>query len=159
MLRRESMATSSHHGAVAIVTNVGRTRFFVQRKDADYRPHPRGFSLFGGAIEPDESPAAALARELVEELGEGAATLRAAPAVPVFLARTLAAGFTVSLFEIVLDDGALEACAAVPVLEGECGEVVDRERLRALDWIAGVDELVAAYLEQHSPSARDRSAG
>lgn len=131
-----------------MVTNHRRTRFFVQRKDADYRRHPRGYSLFGGAIEPGESPAFALARELGEELGDGAAPLRAARAVAVFTRRTVAAGFAVSLFEIVLDDAALEACAAVPVLEGECGEVVDRDRLRTLDWIAGVGELVAAYLDR-----------
>lgn len=136
-----------HHGVVAIVTNPERTRFFIQQKDAAYRPFPLGYSLFGGAVEAGEEPAEALARELREELGAAAEPLLAAGPTRVFTARPLATGFVVSLFEIVLDARALESLAETPVLEGERGVVLDRDHLRGMPLVWGLGEVVAAYLE------------
>lgn len=137
-----------HHGVVALVTNPARTRFFIQQKDEGYRPFPLGYSLFGGAIEPGESPEEALARELREELGAAAERLLAAEVTCVFTARPLAAGFVVSLFEIVLEGDMLESLAEVPVLEGKRGVVLDREALGTTPLIWGLHAVVAAYLEQ-----------
>jgi len=139
------MTAPTHHGVVAIVTNPERSRFFIQRKDAEYRPSPRGYSLFGGAIEDGEDPAEAITRELAEELGPGAARL-AAPA-PVFIGRTMAAGFLLSLFEIVVDDDTLGALADAPVFEGECGVVLDREALLTTPLVSGLGAVVSEYLE------------
>lgn len=142
------MAAPTHHGVVAIVTNPDRTRFFIQRKDATYRPHPRGYSLFGGAIEQGEAVEDALVRELREELGPAAEPLIAAGLAPAMLDHTLATGFVLSLFEIVVDDAMLSSLATVPVFEGECGVVLDRAAMLATPWVWGLEELVVAYLER-----------
>jgi 8-oxo-dGTP pyrophosphatase MutT (NUDIX family) len=143
-------ASDPHHGVVALPTNPARTRFFIQQKDEAYRPFPLGYSLFGGAIEAGEEPAAALARELREELGEAAKRLLDAGPTCIFAARPLAAGFVVSLFEIVLGEPVLESLAEVPVLEGRRGVVLSRDRLRTTPLVWGLGELVAAYLERVS---------
>lgn len=135
-----------HHGVVAIVTNPGRTRFFIQQKDEAYRPFPLGYSLFGGAVEAGEEPAQALARELREELGVAAEALLAAGPTRIFSARPLATGFVVSLFEVVLPTRLLEPLANVTVLEGLRGVVLDREALQSTPLVWGLGELVAAYL-------------
>jgi 8-oxo-dGTP pyrophosphatase MutT (NUDIX family) len=146
-----------HHGVVAIVTDPERTRFFIQQKDEAYRPFPRGYSLFGGAVEAGEEPERALARELREELGAAAEPLLAAGPTCIFTARPLTTGFVVSLFEIVLDGPALESLAEVRVLEGERGVVLDRERLRSTPLVWGLGELVAAYLDRPAARTRDGS--
>lgn len=140
------MSDRKHHGVVAIVTNASRTRFFIQQKDAGYRPFPRGYSLFGGAVESGEALDAALARELREELGATAgALLHAGPRW--VLTRELREGFVLSLYEIVLDDGALEELGAVEVLEGERGVLLDREQLRRTPLVWGLQAIVAEYLD------------
>lgn len=141
------MADHEHHGVVALVTNPERTRFFIQQKDAGYRPFPRGYSLFGGAVEPGESPAEALARELREELGAAAERLLAAGPTCVLMERPLPTGFVVSLFEVVLEDAVLASLAAVAVLEGERGVVLGRDELRATPLVWGLHEVVVAYLD------------
>ena len=51
-----------------IVTPDGR--YLLQQRDDDPRiPFPNAWALFGGQIEPRESPAEALVRELEEEIG------------------------------------------------------------------------------------------
>lgn len=137
---------STHHGVVAIITDAARSRFVVQRKDAGYRPFPRGLSLFGGAAEPGETPAQTIARELVEELGPAASPLLAAGPTAVFERRPVAGGFVVSLFEIVVDTATLDALAEAPVLEGERAELLDRDALARARFVWGLDEIVAAYL-------------
>lgn len=146
----DAMDPSEHHGVVALITDPARARFVVQRKDAAYRPAPRGFSLFGGAAEPGESPEQTLARELREELGDAAEALLAAGPRAIVLHRPLAAGFTASLFEIVIDAHALELMADVPVLEGEAAVVLDRDALAACPLVWGLGELVAVYLARRA---------
>lgn len=143
------MTPAEHHGVVALITNPDRSRFVVQRKDAAYRPAPRGYSLFGGAAEPGESAEQTLARELREELGAAAEALLAAGPRAVVERRTLATGFAATLFEIVIDAPALEALAEVTVLEGECAVVLERDALAACPLVWGLGELVAVYLSQH----------
>jgi 8-oxo-dGTP pyrophosphatase MutT (NUDIX family) len=142
------MTRSDHHGVVALITNPDRTRFVVQRKDAAYRPAPRGYSLFGGAAEPGESPAQTIARELREELGAAAEALLAAGPRAVVERRTLSTDFAATLFEIVIDAPTLEALADVAVLEGECAVVLDRDALATCPLVWGLGELVAVYLAQ-----------
>lgn len=142
------MSPHPHHGVVAVVTNTARTRFLVQRKDAGYRPRPRGLSLFGGAVEAGEAPEAALARELREELGPAAEALVAAGPRLVLAQQPLGAAGVVSLFEVCLHAEALEALATVPVLEGECAEVLDRQQLRTTPLVWGLSAVVAAYLDR-----------
>ncbi|MCA9708395.1 MAG: NUDIX domain-containing protein [Myxococcales bacterium] len=137
-----------HHGVVAIVTNPDRTRFFVQQKDEHYRPHPLGYSLFGGAREAEESPAEALTRELREELGAAAQVLLDAGAEHVFTIPRSSPGARLSLFEVVLDGPVLESLAEVPVLEGKRGVVLGREQLAVTPFVWGLDAVVAAYLER-----------
>lgn len=148
------MGEGHHHGVVAIVTNPQRMRFFIQQKDEGYLPFPLGYSLFGGAVEAGESIDEALARELREELGAEAERLLAAEITLVFTERPLAAGFELSLFEIVVDGRGLESLAEVPVLEGRRGVVLDRQALQATPLIWGLGAVVDAYLD-----ARDRALG
>lgn len=57
-------------GVVAFITNPGKTKFLIQRKDSGY-PHAdqrRTVCLFGGHVEPLETPLEAILRELAEEL-------------------------------------------------------------------------------------------
>lgn len=139
--------SSAHRSVGVIVRNPAATRFYVQQKGAAYRPHPRGYSLFGGAIEPDESPLEALARELDEELGEAAQLLLAARPVLVSETRVGPSEFSFSLFEVVLADALLDTLARAPVYEGERGAVVSRQQLRALPFIWGLQAVVLAYLD------------
>ena len=140
--------TNEHRGVGVIVRNPAATRFYVQQKDAAYRPHPRGYSLFGGAIEPGEALHEALARELAEELGSTAQLLLAAGPALVSEARVGPTKFRFSLFEVVLDDPLLDTLARAPVYEGERGVVVTREQLRALPFVWGLEAVVLAYLDQ-----------
>jgi 8-oxo-dGTP pyrophosphatase MutT (NUDIX family) len=144
----DPVVTLDAHGVVAIVTNPARTRFFIQQKDEHYRPRPLGYSLFGGAALDGEAPEASIARELREELGAAAELLLAAGPSCVFLRRALASGFVISLFEVVLDTAELESLASVPVFEGKRGVVLDRAALRATPLIAGLGELLEAYLQR-----------
>ena len=130
-----------------IARNRAATRFYVQQKDAAYRPHPRGYSLFGGAIEPGEAPLEALARELDEELGGAAQLLLAAGPLLVSETRVGPSEFQFALFEVVLDDARLDTLAHTPVYEGERGAVVTRGQLLALPFIWGLGAVVRAYLD------------
>lgn len=147
-------APPRHHGVVAVVTNPARTRFFIQQKDEGYRPFPLGYSLFGGAVEAGESLVEALARELREELGAEAERLLAAEPRCVLTKRPLAAGFVVSLFEVVVDGHVLESLAVVPVLEGRRGVVVSREELTTMPLIWGLGAVVDAYLDARDHALR-----
>ncbi|MCA9650095.1 MAG: NUDIX domain-containing protein [Myxococcales bacterium] len=141
--------TDRHHGVVAIVTNPERTRFFVQRKDEHYRPHPRGYSLFGGAREAHEEPAQTLARELREELGAAAQGLLDAGPRHVLTIPALTPGTLVSLYEVVVDDRELDALGRATVYEGERGVVLERAELAGTPFVWGLGSLIATYLERH----------
>jgi 8-oxo-dGTP pyrophosphatase MutT (NUDIX family) len=139
--------TSAHRGVGIIVRNRAATCFYVQQKDANYRPHPRGYSLFGGAVEPGEAALEALARELDEELGAAAQLLLATQPTLVHETRMGPSGFWYSLFEVVLDDASLDTLARAPVFEGERGALVSREQLRTLPFVWGLEAVVLAYLD------------
>ena len=140
--------SNPHRSVGVIARNHAATRFYVQQKDAAYRPHPRGYSLFGGAIEPGEAPLEALARELDEELGGAAQLLLAAGPLLVSETRVGPSEFQFALFEVVLDDARLDTLAHTPVYEGERGAVVTREQLLALPFIWGLGAVVRAYLDR-----------
>ncbi len=137
-----------HHGVVVIVTDPGRTRFFVQQKDEDYPSFPLGYSLFGGRIEPGEAPADALARELHEELDAVAQMLIEQGPAHVLTTAVPPAGYVVSLFEVVVDEDVLESLADVPVQEGKRGAVFGRAQLRELPFVWGLEAVVGEYLER-----------
>ena len=144
------MAEAEHHGVGALVTNAGRTRFFVQQKDASYPRFPLAYSVFGGAREPGEDLGEAVARELHEELGASARGILDAGLVHVLTTRVEPAegdAFVYSLFEIVVDDARLDALVEVPVLEGERGAVVTRAELARLPFVWGLEAVVRVYLD------------
>jgi 8-oxo-dGTP pyrophosphatase MutT (NUDIX family) len=140
---------ADHRGVGVIATNPARTRFLVQRKDASYPRFPRGYSLFGGAVEPGESDAAALVRELHEELGDASA--RALVDAGPREIETFALGerrFAFVLFEIVVADDMLDLIASRPVFEGERAEVVARSELVGLPWVWSLAQVLAAYVRR-----------
>lgn len=139
--------SKQHLGVGVIVRNRAGTRFYVQQKDAEYRPYPLAYSLFGGASEAGETPAQALARELVEELGDASEPVLAAGPSFVEEHRVGPRRFRFCLFEAVLDDAALDLLAEARVLEGERGCVVSREQLRSLPFVWGLEAVVCAYLD------------
>jgi len=55
-------------GAMAVVISPKGVILHL-RDDKSWIPHPGCWSLFGGAVEPDETPYDAIVRELEEELG------------------------------------------------------------------------------------------
>ncbi|PRQ09722.1 NUDIX domain-containing protein [Enhygromyxa salina] len=142
------MTTTAHHGVGLIVSNHARTRFYVQQKDASYPHYPRAYSLFGGSCEPDEAPALALARELVEELEHAARALLAAGPCLVGQHTVGPTRFAYSLFEVAITDAQLEELGRAPVFEGERGAVVTRAQLRSLPFIWGLEVVIIAYLER-----------
>ncbi|KIG18390.1 hypothetical protein DB30_00675 [Enhygromyxa salina] len=143
------MTTHAHHGVGLIVSNHARTRFYVQQKDASYPHYPLAYSLFGGACEPDEAPAQALARELVEELEDAAHELLAVGPSLVGEHVVGPTGFAYSLFEVQITNAQIDLLERAPVLEGERGAVVSRAQLRSLPYIWGLEVVIAAYLEHH----------
>ena len=133
-------------GVGAVVTNRQRTRFFVQQKDAEYPDYPLGYSFFGGGVEGEEQPRAALERELVEELGR-AATLLPQPTVPVVDSILEPPGVHYYLFELEVEDTVLDRLAEAEVFEGERGVVVCRSELLELAFIWGLGRIVRMYLD------------
>ncbi|MEM9072937.1 MAG: NUDIX domain-containing protein [Myxococcota bacterium] len=134
----------SHRGVVAILTNAARSKVLLQQKDANYAPHPRGYSFFGGAIDPGEDRDEAMVRELREELGEEATILPA----PTFLwvDDVPPNPFRLAVYEIVVDDAVLVRLAESPVLEGERAVLVDRSDLASMDFIWGLAAVAERYL-------------
>ena len=65
--------------AVAIALILDGGRCFVQRRDPAAARFPGLWEFPGGKLEPQESPLAALGRELAEELGWSPATAEALP--------------------------------------------------------------------------------
>lgn len=52
----------------AIIVN-GNNEVLLQKKDLNYKKGPGKWALFGGVIEPGETPYVAIKRELIEEIG------------------------------------------------------------------------------------------
>lgn len=140
--------------ATVIVANVSRTRFLVQRKDDSYR-YPNALALFGGAVEPGESDLDALEREIHEEMGIMSALLLIACGLHEVATVDLSAfdfvddpeGFTLVLFEAVVDDDVLDDLATRPVFEGRCAEIVEQILLRD-DWMPGLFEVICVYVSR-----------
>lgn len=139
--------SNEHTGVGVIVRNPTSTRFYVQQKDAEYRHYPLAYSLFGGASEAGETPAEALARELVEELADASKHVLAASPVLVGEHRVGPRRFRFHLFEAIVDDAALDLLARARVLEGERGCIVSREQIRALPFVWGLEAVVLTYLD------------
>ena len=140
-------ATQTHRAVGVIARDRAGTRFYLQQKDATYPIYPLAYSLFGGAREPGESAAEALARELGEELGDAAERLLAAGPTLVGEFRVGPRGFEFALFEVIVEDALLDQLAVTPVFEGERGAVVSREELRTLPFIWGLEVVVLGYVE------------
>jgi 8-oxo-dGTP pyrophosphatase MutT (NUDIX family) len=138
-----------HRGVGVIATNPDRSRFLVQRKDATYPRYPRGYSLFGGAVERGESDLDALVRELHEELGETSArTIVDAGLHEIAAFEVGERRFTFVLFEAVVVDDTLDVLAARPVFEGERAQVVTRDALTSLPWVWDLAQVLAAYVQR-----------
>lgn len=145
----EAGEPSGHRGVGVLVTNRPRTRFFVQRKDDTYPRFPRGYSLFGGACEAGESTEAALVRELHEELGPPRADVLVGAGLHLCATHVLGdTRFAFALFEACVDDAELDHFASLPVFEGECGTVIERDRLLGLPWVWDLGVVIAAYLRR-----------
>ncbi len=63
----DSLVTGTHHVVAGILVDAGRV--LLCHRSASRRWYPDVWDLPGGHIERNEAPAAALVRELVEELG------------------------------------------------------------------------------------------
>jgi 8-oxo-dGTP pyrophosphatase MutT (NUDIX family) len=144
--------STTHHAVGLIVCNHSRTRYYVQQKDASYPSYPLGYSLFGGAREPGESTLEALARELAEELGDAAPALLAAGPILIQTTNVGPSEFRYSLYEVVIDDAALDQLARAPVFEGERGAVVSEAELRELPFIWDLGGVIVAYLNRQTPT-------
>ncbi|ABB56070.1 NUDIX hydrolase [Synechococcus elongatus] len=68
MLIQPAATTSTPEVALAIITQ-GQQWLLQLRDDLDWILYPGKWGLFGGHLEPDETPLAALYRELQEEIG------------------------------------------------------------------------------------------
>lgn len=138
-----------HHGAAVLITNTERNRFLLQQKDETYRPHPYGFSFFGGAVEAEELPDEAAFREVWEELGAEAGTLltQNESALEIFAgAIPTKTPFWLTVFEIALKSEDFEIVAKAKVHEGRASVVVDRDLLKNLKMIWGIEISLKDYL-------------
>ena len=142
-----------HHGAGVLITNTERRLFLLQQKNEGYRPHPYGFSFFGGAVEGEEMPDEAAFREVCEELGADAGKLVCSEgnegATEIFagLIHTKTP-FWLTIFEIALKSEDFEAIAKMEVQEGRTSVVVDRELLKNLKMIWGIEIALKDYLSR-----------
>ncbi len=137
----------THRGAGVLFTDPERAHFLLQQKDERYRPHPLGMSVFGGAVEPEESPRDAVLRELEEELPAAREALGLAPSLrSVFFGELGAAPYQFDLFEAVLPEETLRMLTRAPLFEGKAAVLVPRNALREQPWIYALGEAIARYL-------------
>ena len=114
----------------------GPGRILVQRRSPAARHGAGMYELPGGKVERGEAPAAALARELLEEWGAAAHRLQVGPIAEVLHHVYPAPGPEVVLLVYHVDGGGLVPAA----LELEAGVVVDEFAVEALP----LDEFLAA---------------
>lgn len=146
-------------GAVALITNKTRSKVLIQQKDhthpiVDYR---HKFSLFGGSIEPGESPEEGLLRELSEEL----------PGIeqfninPVFWRNFELQGYRqkydLFVYLIMMTDQAFDALEKLiddeNIVQEGVGIVIDRLQLLPIakqtnSFIASLEEVIFEYLKE-----------
>jgi 8-oxo-dGTP pyrophosphatase MutT (NUDIX family) len=138
-----------HHGVGVLFVDPLRGLYLLQQKDAHYLPCPYGFSLFGGAVEPGETPEQAAYREVGEELNPNLAAeaFRSAPSA-VFAGELTEGGqsWHMTVLEQRVDSGFFDRLASSPVREGRGSVVVERSALRSLKWIWRLDRALEAYL-------------
>ena len=66
MFNMDGKRTTSH--IIPYISKGGNLFFFLQKRSEDAERAPRGFSIFGGGVEKDETPEKAMLRESKEEL-------------------------------------------------------------------------------------------
>ena len=59
----------NHQGVASVILYNDKNEILLQKKTSDFVPWPNYWCLFGGHIEPGESPEQAAYREVSEELG------------------------------------------------------------------------------------------
>lgn len=140
-----------HHGSGTLITNNGRTQFFIQQKCEEYpivkyRYH---FSLFGGGSNAEETPKDTIERELREELPDAYTLL--IPRTEIVMAFALPSDYgeyDFSMFQTVLPDSELEGLVTTEIREGR-GKLVTREDLLRLPYIHNLELTVRSYLQFH----------
>ena len=140
----------NHHGAVVIITNADRSRFVVQEKDEGYEAHPNGLCLFGGSLDPGESPREAMERELTEETDETVwpvlvDTLRELWTTDVVCGDI---SYRLTVYDSVVSDSEISRIAAAPVKEGRSAQEVNEAQLPTIDWVWGLEAIAKRYLEE-----------
>jgi 8-oxo-dGTP pyrophosphatase MutT (NUDIX family) len=130
-----------------------------QRDHAHGLRYPGWWTVFGGAVEPGETPALAIAREIAEELGAAAAfALR-----PVFLwsylcpVRTHPAETLVRnhIFAAPLERGAGER---LPLYEGQAKRWFAPAEARALRLAFEQQIVIARYFDHYAAALHTRTA-
>ena len=136
-----------------VLTDLSRSRFYVQQKDEHYTRHPFGYGFFGGESTQGEDGLTTLSRELREELSEEAYTLISPGDAEVF--QIVFDGEVqrpppcrLVLYERRIDDSALEKLAVLPIHEGLRGVLVSKDEMLEIDWIWNLHGVVKGYLER-----------
>jgi len=151
----------SQPGAVVIITEESHSQFVVQRKDHKHPiPTCRGrISLFGGSKEAAEDGAAALERELDEELDLSKISLLPVSWRSFHLPGNQYAGsYELEAFVCTLSGDEFTELARQIVLPGVVlegtGEVINREALLQLlsnkdNFVASLEMILSAFLKEH----------
>ncbi|MCP4440824.1 MAG: NUDIX domain-containing protein [Aureispira sp.] len=138
-----------HEGVGLLITNAEHSLFYLQVKDETYPAAQwRGaYSFWGGAIDlEDSSPAAAVKRELEEELPE---TLEWLLPIPRKEIKTYQIeheqSFPLTFFVAIVSNEQLELLGQQTPAEGY-GRLVERTQLFENDWIWGLEIVIQDYL-------------
>lgn len=138
-----------HKGVGLLISNQAHSLFYLQVKDETYPVAKwRGaYTFWGGAIDPkDANPAAAVKRELEEELPE---TLEWLLPIPRKEIKTYQVehekSFPLTLFVSIVSNQQLELLSQQTPEEGY-GRLVKRAELFENSWIWGLEVVIKDYL-------------